>query len=171
MNKAWFKLSIKSIKWLIAYFMSIFIFGLFLTIIAICYEAIDIGIRITITSVAVVGGIGTSLIGSSMYYLRKVYKASINLEMTSPINEGDNIRQLGIFIYYLLRPIFAVGFSLLLHITLKLNVTFITVQDAILGSGFIYLSMFLSFFGGFATGDLIAYFELKSQDFVTKPFQ
>ena len=53
--------------------------------------------------------------------------------------------------------------SILIHISLKSSVNFITVKEAIIDNGFIYLNMLLSFIGGFATGSMITFIEEKSK--------
>lgn len=170
MPKEWFRLSRKKIKFLFGYFIVLFFIGLGLTIVSLLYESISLPFELSISMVSITGGFGTALIGSSIFYLRKLYKASINNEMTTPANEDERIRELGIYTYYLLRPIFALGFSLLIHITLKSGVHIITVKETRLGENFIYLTMFLSFFAGFAAGDLITYIQAKSGEWVTKTF-
>ena len=125
----------------------------------------------SISLISIIGGFGTALIGSSIFYLRKLYKSSINNEISSPTNEDEKIKELGARTYYYLRPLFAIGFSILIHIALKSSVHIITVKETRLDEGFIYLTMFLSFFAGFAAGDLITYIEGKSVEWVTNTFK
>lgn len=142
-----------------------------LTLFALLQESMQIPFVMTISVISVIGGFGTALIGSSTFYLRKIYKASINKEMKSPTNEDEKVRELGIFAYYYLRPLFAIGFSILIHIALKSSVHIITVKETRLDEGFVYLTLFSSFFAGFAAGDLITYIEEKSVEWVTKTFK
>jgi hypothetical protein len=171
MTKDWFILSRQKIKFLLGYYIILFIIGLILTLFALLQESIQMPFTMTISLISVIGGFGTALIGSSTFYLRKIYKASINKEMSSPTNEDERVRELGIFAYYFLRPLFAIGFSILIHIALKSSVHIITVKETRLDEGFIYLTLFLSFFAGFAAGDLITYIEEKSAEWVTKTFK
>ena len=171
MTKDWFILSRQKIKFLLGYYIILFIIGLILTLFALLQESIQMPFTMTISLISVIGGFGTALIGSSTFYLRKIYKASINKEMSSPTNEDERVRELGIFAYYFLRPLFAIGFSILIHIALKSSVHLITVKETRLDEGFIYLTLFLSFFAGFAAGDLITYIEEKSAEWVTKTFK
>lgn len=171
MQTNWFYLSKDKIKCLLTYFIFLNIVGLALTLFALIFESIKVPFTLAISEIAIIGGFGTALIGSSVFYMRKLYKSSINKEMEIPTTDEQKIRELGIFSYYLLRPLFALGFSLLIHITLKSSVHIITVKETMLDEGFIYLSMFLSFFSGFAAGDLITYIESKSEEWITKTFK
>lgn len=171
MNKEWLRLSRRKIKFLIGYFLILFFIGLGLTISALIYEIIPTPFELTISLVSIIGGLGTALMGSSIFYLRKLYKSSINKEMTSPLDEDDRIRELGIYAYYYLRPVFALGFSIMIHIALKSSVHIIAVKETRLSENFIYLMMFLSFFAGFGAGDLLTFIEEKSREWVTKSFK
>ena len=88
--------------------------------------------------------------------------------MSIPVNDDHEIREIGVYFYFFLRPLFALAFSILIHVALKSSVNIITVKETILDEGFIYLNMFLSFFAGFAAGDLLTYIEKISKELVTK---
>ncbi|RIV21255.1 hypothetical protein DYU11_17705 [Fibrisoma montanum] len=171
MNKDWFILSVEKISSLINYYIFLFFVGLVLSLTALLYESYFHCFRVTISLASIVGGFGTALVGSSIFYLRKIYKASINKEMRQPSNEDEKIRELGMYTYFYARPMFAIGFSLLIHISLKSGVNIVTVKETQLEIGFIYLSMFLSFFAGFASGDILTYIETKSSEWATKTFK
>lgn len=171
MSKDWFILSRQKIKWLIGYYIILFILGIILTLFALLYESFQIQLKMNISLISIIGGFGTALFGSSTFYLRKLYKASINKEMSSPTNEDERIKELGIYAYYFLRPLFAIGFSILIHIVLKSSVQIITVKETLLDDGFIYLVMFFSFFGGFAAGDFLTYIEIQSDNIAKKLFK
>lgn len=40
------------------------------------------------------------LLGSSIFYIRKLYKACINLDIVEPSTNEDEIRQIGIIFYF-----------------------------------------------------------------------
>lgn len=171
MSKEWFILSMQKIKRLIRYYIFLFFFGLAFVLFSLLNENFTHLFSLSISLISIIGGFGTALTGSSIFYLRKLYKASINKEMTPPKNEDEKIRELGIYAYYYLRPLFAIGFSILIHIALKSGVQIITVKETMLDEGFIYLTMFLSFFAGTASGDILTYIESKSAEWVTKTFK
>lgn len=167
--KAWYKLSVKSIKRLTCYYVFLLLTGLIISVLTLLYDILfDCKIHLLVATMF--GGIGTSLFGSSMFYLRKLYKSCINLEFNEPISNEDQIRQTGIKAYYYLRPIFSIVFSLLVQITQIINVNIVTVSDTTLSIGYLYMTMFLSFFAGFASGDLITYFESKGPNIITRVF-
>jgi hypothetical protein len=170
MSEIWFYLTLKKIKWLFAYFIILIFIGIPIIIFSLIYDESNCFITLTIAEVALIGGMATAVTGCSIFYLRKLYKCSINKEMSSPINEEQKYRELGIFVYYALRPLFSIVFSLLIHIILRSSAHIITVKGTQLDEGFVFTSMFLSFFGGFAAGDVITYIEEKSKELVATAF-
>src|SRR5690554_3746795 len=100
--------------------------------------------------------------------MRKLYKSAINDIVTEPITAKEKTNETGLFFYYLLRPIFAIVFSVLIHIGLKASVAIVTVEESELDVGMVYLTMLLSFFIGFAAGDVITKLELISKDIANK---
>lgn len=155
---------------LIVYYFILLVIGIIISSFALLHESIKWTNQLTISTIAILGGFGSALLGSTIFYLRKLYKASLNNELSNPQNEADYFKQLGIFSYYFFRPVFSLVFSLLIHIVLKSSVHIVTVNETKLGEGFIYLLMFLSFFGGFASGDLLDFIDLKRKTWITKPF-
>lgn len=170
MEKDWFKLSKKNINLLIGYYVTLLIIGLSSTIIILLYNSINFSFEPTISFLSIAGGIGTSLFGCTIFYLRKLYKSCINSEMKAPTSDEDLVREIGVRAYFFLRPVFAIAFSILIYIALQANIHIVAVKETTLSDGFIYMTMFLSFFAGFASGDLINYFESKSAEIVTRIF-
>lgn len=161
----WYKLSNQKYNNLQFYFYILILVGIVLVVIALVYESYFQSL--TLTTVAIIGGIGSALIGSSVYYTRKLYKAAINLTFKPPINTDDKMRELGILSYYYLRPLFSICFALLIHISIKSGVTIITVEETILDKGFIYVILFLSFFAGFGSGDILTLLESKKDKIIS----
>ncbi len=170
MKKRWLKLSRRNIYGLIVYYIVLLLIGFALTLITLLNETFETIDNSKITLLAILAGFGTALLGSTMFYLRKIYKSCINAEMENPNSEEDKIRQIGILSYYYLRPLFALLFSLIFHIALKESVNLVTLNETSLNYTFIYLMAFVSFFAGFASGDLITYFEAKSAEISKKAF-
>ena len=171
MPKDWFKLSKQKIKELLIFYIIVLVIGLIISIAAIVYESIEPNFLLPISTISIIGSIGTSLCGSAIFYLRKLYRSCINLDIEEPVSDKDKIREIGVWAYLFLRPFFAVVFSILIIIALKGGVLIITVTEVRLNEGFIYLTMLLSFFAGFSSGDLIDYFEDKGKDFAEKAFK
>lgn len=172
MSKDWFKLSLQKVKKLFNFYLFLSILGLLIVLPVILFKSIEsyFDIVFSISLVSILGGIGTSLCGSTIFYIRKLYKSCIKLDFQEPVTESEKIQEIGVWSYFIFRPFYAVIFSILIHISLKEGVEVITMPGTKLGDGFIYLSLLLSFFGGFAVGGLITNFQTKSKDFAEKAF-
>lgn len=98
------------------------------------------------------------LLGSSIYYIRKLYKDCF---MDNKVLHEDNkLKKIATVIYFLSRPFFAVAFSIMIIIGIKAGFIIIsTSENAIKMENFIYVSVFLSFIGGFRVGNVINKFE------------
>ena len=102
--------------------------------------------------------------------MRKIYKSCINQVFLSPEVDQEK-EEIGVLAYYLLRPIFAIGFSLLIVLSLRTGFQIVTIIDEELNSGYIYLVMLLSFFAGFSSGDILNYLDKNCFDKVTSIFK
>lgn len=165
-NDTQYKLSIGKTKFLFGYFITLFFVGFAGLIISLLYERIFCLNVLPVTEIAIIGGFSSALIGNTIFYIRKLYKFCINDRFQSPTREKENFNQLGILFYFIARPLFAVSFSLLIHIVLKSSVNFIAVKEVRLDTDFIYFNMLLSFICGFATGDFITFIELKAKQII-----
>lgn len=166
-----FKLSIKKIKIFRTYFIVILIFGIIINLAVIFIDLIVCDFKPSITLLAVIGGIGTACCGSTIFYLRKLYKYCISNYFEDPQNQDEEKMELGIYLYYLLRPIFSVIFSILIFIGMKSSILVIVAKDVKIENGIIYINMFLSFFAGFASGDFITYLDKKGKNIFKKTFR
>ena len=165
-NNTYFKLSKSKINGLFIYFGILLIIGILASLFAVNYEMFSC--KLSITLLSLIGGFGTALLGSSIFYMRKLYKSAINDSLTEPSTKKEKINETGLFFYYFLRPVFAVVFSLLIHIGLKASVAIVTVKESELDSGMIYLTMIISFFIGFSAGDVLTKLETISKDIADK---
>lgn len=168
MKKDWFKLSSKNIYFLFAYNLILLIIGITLSILVLLQASLLNGLSISFR--AILGGIGFSLVGSTIFYLRKLYKTCINAEIGKPENEEDNNRRIGVMFYFLLRPIFSMSFAILVILFLKISVNIVTFEESRLNVGFIYLSSFLSFFSGFSSGIFLSQLDDKGGDIINNIF-
>jgi hypothetical protein len=87
--------------------------------------------------------------------------------MVKPDSENDKLRQIGIFFYFFLRPIFSGIFSIIILIILKSGISILSTAKS-LTIEFYYLSIITSFFIGFSSGDLIDKFEEVGKKIVTQ---
>lgn len=169
MTKEWYKLSNKKLQFLYRYYLVLFFLGCIITILSLVNESV--GLNYSVTIISIVGGVGCALMGSMVFYLRKLYKSCINVEFDEPATPEDFKREIGVFYYYFLRPIISIGFSLFINIALRTSISIVTIKETNLSNGFIYLVMFLSFFGGFASGDLITLIEQKGNKVISTIFK
>jgi hypothetical protein len=166
MEENYFVLSRIKIKYLFCYFSLLLIVGICLTMLGLIHDYFLS--EFTITSISIIGSIGTALMGSTIFYLRKLYKSLIKNILSEPIDNKDKIMELGLVTYYFLRPVFAVSFSVIFHIALKTSVLIVTVTETNLAEGMIYFAMIISFFIGFAAGDFINKLEDYSKNIIDK---
>lgn len=101
----------------------------------------------------------SSLLGTSLYYLRKLYKDCLtpNKILT---DSGSFQQKLATAIYFFSRPLFSSGLTILLIISIKAGVDFITIPESALDPHrFIYFCIFVSFVSGFTVGKGISKIE------------
>lgn len=157
-GKALFKLSYRTIVLLFVIYGFFLLVGLGLAVVITLHEHLFVRSYPVLVK-AILGSFGITLVGSSIFYSRKLYKASINSDISYPESAEDSLRQLGLFMYFVLRPIFALCFSFLIVLFFKVSILIVSVKDQEFNDGFIYLSMFLSFFAGFSAGDILEVLE------------
>ena len=167
-NKEWFIFTTKKAYRILIYYVILFLISLFLSLTGILNETFFT--NFSMTGKVVLSSIGFAISGSVIFYSKKIYKACINLDFTSSSTDGDKIREFGISAYFIFRPLFSIVFSFLLILSLKLGVKIVTVSEVSLNNGFIYLTSFLSFFCGYASGDILDVFEKKGKGIVNKIF-
>lgn len=139
---------------LFIYYFVIFLSGLALAVIALVPSTI-FDKSPQILGLALFGSIGMSSNGSAIFYIRKLYKLCFSENLCKNDCENTYIRKLGTIVYFIARPLFGVGFSLLVVIGLQSGFMLTITKPIDLNNGFIYLSMFISFFVGFLAGRFI----------------
>ncbi|MGC4103799.1 hypothetical protein [Ferruginibacter sp.] len=165
----WFKLNKRNRTFLYWYLGFLLLFSL-IAVALIIFLKNDFINKLNIEKTAILGCIVFPLFGSSLFYIRKLYKACINLDLIEPVTNEDRIRQDGIIFYFVLRPIFSIGFGLLLFLSFKIGVSAMA-KSAELNDGFIYSCMFFSFFIGYSSGDVIDKFEKVGKKIVAGSFE
>lgn len=164
----WFKLNKKSRVFLFSFLSILLILSIISAGIIVYFKNETIEL-LGIEKVSIIGCIIFPLLGSSIFYIRKLYKACINLDIVEPNGNEDNIRQSGIIFYFILRPIFSVALGLLLFLSFKIGVSAM-VKSPELNDGFVYSCMFFSFFIGYSSGDVIDKLEKVGKNIVKKSF-
>jgi uncharacterized membrane protein (DUF485 family) len=93
--------------------------------------------------------------GSSIFYIRKLYKLCFDNEKLEINNTNHYKEILATVIYFIARPLFSIGFAVLLVIGFKSGFMATTLTEVKLNEGFIFMTMFISFFIGFLTSQFI----------------
>jgi len=156
-KQTWFKMT-KNVALLIflyyVFLIGIFAFLFIRSIFIFPPENENVLFRNTILS-----SIYISILGASVFYIRKLYKACINADLANPETYQDKIRQLGVSFYFFLRPIFASIFSIVILFALKSGAGIMTASKS-LTTDFFYVAILICFFVGYSAGDFIDRFEL-----------
>jgi hypothetical protein len=107
----------------------------------------------------VMGGIGMALVGSTIYYLRKLYKELISDTLEVSNSAGSESRRLGLFVYFATRPLFAIGFSLLAYAAISGGISASVKGNFQTSSGLLHIVMVISFICGFLAGNVLKQLE------------
>jgi hypothetical protein len=102
--------------------------------------------------------IAMSLVGSSLFYSRKLYKACIDGAYTFSDDASWTPSAIGTFAFFALRPVFGVALALLMYFLWK-SALLASVNEAVLTSSHFYISGAIGFFSGFLAGRVIERFE------------
>jgi hypothetical protein len=114
------------------------------------------------------GSIGMALIGSTTYYIRKIYKASISKNIDFSPDSADRMVRFGTMAYFLMRPLFSCGFVIMSYLFLVSGLNVLIEGDATPSLSFLYLNMVLGFFVGFKAGDFLPFLEKRAPEFFEK---
>ncbi|WP_289128276.1 hypothetical protein [uncultured Clostridium sp.] len=160
----------RGIRILLFYFPSLLILSIFLTIrIILLNNGIILDSSVNETNsifsnqiaFALIGSISTNLMACSIFYIRKIYKIFLSSSFT--VQNKGSLKTLGTILYFMIRPIFSVCFTLLLIIGLKAGLINIFQNDNTISSSFTDVCMFISFFIGFSSGKFLKSIEKKSE--------
>ena len=169
-NDTWVVLSTKAVNYIFLYYAILLISGLFVSVWVILQATSPSTYNDNLRN-AIFGSLGISAVGSSVYYIRKMYKTCIKQNVCKPNdNQGAKYREIGTQIYFVIRPIFALGFSVLVVVGLSSGLITITVKSKELSHGFVFVCMFLSFFCGFSSGRFINVLESRGEKIISALF-
>jgi len=151
------------------YYLLLFLIGIAGSIFSLNSKAF-INQEISKFTLALCGSISMGLIGSTTFYIRKLYKSCLGIYSKNTINENISIGfiLIGTIFYYFTRPLFSIGFTILLVIGFLSGLFTITTQKIELGEGLVYISMVLSYFTGFLSGQFIKKLELRGSQLINK---
>ena len=168
MENNYFKSEItsKGILFLLFYFPTLLIVSIIFTIIInLVNNGIISSQYITISNqipLAIFGSISINLMGCSIFYIRKIYKILLSSSFT--VQSKGSLKTLGTILYFIMRPVFSICFTLLLIIGLKAGLINIFQNNNTINSSFTDLCMFISFFIGFSSGKFLESIEKKSEN-------
>jgi hypothetical protein len=110
---------------------------------------------------AIISVIAASISGSTIFYSRKLYKASINSSYEFIADNKISPARVGTFFFFVLRPIFGAVFSIVVYALWRASVHAST-SGGDTPKEFIFIVIPIGFFAGFSAGRLLEQFEEKS---------
>lgn len=114
----------------------------------------------------IVASFSVSSMLCSMQYIKRLYKACITDRI---IHSETRFGEIGNLFYFLLRPIYALSFTIVMIFALLSGMFIVTGSlDYIINEKFLYLCALLSSFIGYSTGHLLDKFEAISRKEIDK---
>ncbi len=153
-------LSKDNFNFLIGYLIFLMIDGVVLCIVAMLHQVYFSTFSIGLMSI--LGTIGAALVGSSMYYTRKLYRTAMAIGHGLPTELFERLREMGYYFFYLLRPLYAVVFSLLALVIIKFILGVIT--DSHISTRLVYLMIIAGFMIGYYSNIILNLFEKSSPE-------
>ncbi len=160
-------LSFGWVLFIFIYYFSVFLIGAIASLVALVPELYFTNPKQPFV-LAILGAIGMSSMGSAIFYLRKLYKTCFLVQSVESNNPGNKLKKTGTIIYFIGRPLFSIGFSLMVIVSLRAGFILTSKQPIQLDEGFIYLSMLLSFYVGFLSGRFIKNLEKSGEKMLVK---
>ncbi len=114
----------------------------------------------TIFQRSILGSVFMSLSAASVAYIRKLYKLCFRYSTEQESDDQLFLKRLGTIVYFLMRPLIAMLFGTLIVIGIYSGMILTTIEREF-GEGYLYISMFASFYGGFLSGEFIKKLESK----------
>lgn len=154
-------LSVSDVKALLAVYLVFLVLGLLIVVSAIVNHSVDSPDPGT----AVIYCACMSLVGTSIYYTRKLYKALINDDYTFtsdfPLEISTEIRlkRIGTLAFFVFRPLFGVAFSVLVYVLWRLSLSASGAEEVKPTTGFFFTTLSLGFVSGFLAGRLLTMLE------------
>jgi len=160
------KFTEKEIKKLFIFYLTCFILSILSFIVCLYFTFFSPRISSLVISGFLLISI-SSLVGSFMYYIRKLYKFCIQNTVVSN-NVNDNIQKIGAKIYFYVRPLFAFTLSHIFFLGIILGTYIISPLDDSMSKNFSVLCGFIGFFIGYNNGKIISDLDKKSAELIEK---
>ncbi|MBP5591541.1 hypothetical protein J6Y50_06800 [bacterium] len=159
-----YDLSTKKVIFLFIYYVLILISGIFCSVIVITNLKSEFTIEQLIKYTILIS-FSMSTMLCSIQYIRRLYKACIDERIKNTTSHGE----IGNLIYFLLRPVFALVFTIVMIVSLLSGMFIVTGSlDYIINEKFLYLCAILSSFIGFSPGRLLDKFETIAEKEIDK---
>lgn len=159
-------LSLNSVYLIMVYYVVLFIIGLFLFAMTVYFEYFKID-AIPNTALAIIGGSSASILGSTIYYIRKLYLICIHNSFMNA-DECRGTRKFGTIIYFVIRPWFAVVICVLIILGISVGIFAFFITDGTLSPTFVDFVMVIAFFLGISNGQLNDKVGKVGQSFISK---
>ncbi len=140
------------------YYTALFFGGLYFAVSVL----IENSSNTTVLESSLIGSISISISASCIAYIRKLYKLCFNYSSEQDVDDQLHLKRLGTIFYFFTRPIFGLLFSVLIVVGLKSGML-ASAKNVEFDVGFVYITMFFSFYAGFFSGDFIKSLEKNSQ--------
>lgn len=151
-QEKWIKLSYKEVKHIFLYYIGVLLFSILLCGWSLYKQFPHIGNDIVVYKLMIIA-LGFGLLGSSLYYIRKLYKSCIQL-LVEESNDAS-ILKIGAKMYFYLRPL--IGAIVAALVILGVYGGFFVLQDRppINTEKFYVFSALFSALVGFSNGKII----------------
>lgn len=150
-QKKWIKLTRKEVKHIFIYYCIIFI-------ISLVVFGFIIGSFVNISrdniGILLIFSFTCGLLGSTFYYIRKLYKSCIQL-LVDAGNSTNSIDALGAKVYFYFRPIMGATLAVLIVLGIYGGFFFLQDQPAINTEKFYIFTALVAFIVGFSNGNII----------------
>lgn len=115
--------------------------------------------------IALITGLSMSVVGSAVFYTRKLYQACINDTYTfvhtkkTELPSNLRIRRKGTIAYFIMRPLFGMAFSIVIYAFWRLSIAASDEIPLKPSAGFLYTTITLGFLSGFSAGRMLKLLE------------
>jgi len=103
---------------------------------------------------SLIGSISTGITASSVCYIRKLYKLCFRFHSEQETEDQLFLKRLGTIVYFIARPLFAIAFSIFVVVGIRSGLLLAT-SELKLDEGYFYMTLSISFYVGFLSGDFI----------------
>lgn len=161
-----YTLSVKKVIFLFIYYTIFMIAG----ISVLTYIMVSCNYQENLMLYSIVASFASTLIFSSMKYIKYLYKACLTSRMKNDVNV-DPFWEIGNFTYFLLRPVFAISFVIIIIFGLRSGIVIVVDSSVdVINDRFFYVCVLVSAIIGYSIGEVIDRFNYFSSKTIKKSF-